>query len=323
MKFISYSQNFEDVMLWRTLQDVKDGFYIDVGANYPEDGSVTKLFYENGWSGINIEPENKLYNLLKEDRPRDLNLNVAISTSVEPIEFYVSKDLGWSTTDKTNVAELKETNMLSEIRKVNTMTLDEICNKYDIKLIHFLKVDVEGAEYDVLKSISFEIVRPWIVVVEATKPRTAIDVSVEWETLLIEQNYIFAYFDGLNKFYVAKEKSILLDRLKTPPNIFDNFILNTQLKAEKKSQEMELMVKELEKVVNEGNIMISKVNNRVNELKLVVNKLTSKLEKVMYEYNELKHHYDIILNSKSWKITKPLREIVKILKKFKKGIVNG
>ena len=57
MSIVSYSQNFEDVMLWRALKDVENGFYIDVGANHPAIDSVTKLFYENGWSGINIEPE--------------------------------------------------------------------------------------------------------------------------------------------------------------------------------------------------------------------------------------------------------------------------
>ena len=71
MTFISYSQNFEDVMLWRALKHIKNGFYIDVGANHPEEDSVTKSFYENGWSGINIEPEKEFYELLEEGRESD------------------------------------------------------------------------------------------------------------------------------------------------------------------------------------------------------------------------------------------------------------
>jgi hypothetical protein len=56
MRFISYAQNFEDVMLWRALKGLKKGFYIDVGAHDPEVDSVTKAFYDRGWCGINIEP---------------------------------------------------------------------------------------------------------------------------------------------------------------------------------------------------------------------------------------------------------------------------
>jgi hypothetical protein len=46
MSFVSYAQNFEDVMLWRALRDIKGGFYIDVGANSPGMDSVTKAFYD-------------------------------------------------------------------------------------------------------------------------------------------------------------------------------------------------------------------------------------------------------------------------------------
>ncbi len=56
MTFISYAQNFEDVMLWRALKHVERGFYIDVGAFSPDLDSVTRAFSERGWRGINIEP---------------------------------------------------------------------------------------------------------------------------------------------------------------------------------------------------------------------------------------------------------------------------
>ena len=55
-RFVSYAQNFEDVILWRALHDVTPGFYIDIGANSPTIDSVTKAFYERGWRGINVEP---------------------------------------------------------------------------------------------------------------------------------------------------------------------------------------------------------------------------------------------------------------------------
>ena len=47
--FVSYAQNFEDVILNRIFKDKESGFYIDVGAHHPIYDSVTKAFYERGW----------------------------------------------------------------------------------------------------------------------------------------------------------------------------------------------------------------------------------------------------------------------------------
>lgn len=55
MTFIPYAQNFEDAILWRTLQHIEKGFYVDVGANDPNLGSGTFASYKKNWNGINIE----------------------------------------------------------------------------------------------------------------------------------------------------------------------------------------------------------------------------------------------------------------------------
>ena len=77
---ISYAQNFEDVMLWRALGHIERGFYIDVGACSPDEHSVTKLFSERGWHGINVEPNPVHYEALKSRRPRDVNLPIALGS---------------------------------------------------------------------------------------------------------------------------------------------------------------------------------------------------------------------------------------------------
>jgi hypothetical protein len=55
MSFISYAQNYEDVMLWRALKHIDRGFYIDVGANDTDHDTMTKAFYERGWRGPGIK----------------------------------------------------------------------------------------------------------------------------------------------------------------------------------------------------------------------------------------------------------------------------
>jgi hypothetical protein len=77
MSFVSCAQNFEDVLLNRVFGAKPFGFYVDVGAYHPVDGSVTKTFYERGWSGINVEP-GEIFDALAASRPRDVNLHIAV-----------------------------------------------------------------------------------------------------------------------------------------------------------------------------------------------------------------------------------------------------
>ena len=74
--------------------------------------------------------------------------------------------------------------------------------------LHWLKIDVEGFERDALAGWSARSPRPWIVVVESTAPLTQQDVSAAWEPLALARGYEFAYFDGLNRFYVATERRL-------------------------------------------------------------------------------------------------------------------
>src|SRR5262249_40189981 len=75
----SYAHIGEDLRLWRALWRVRRGTYIDVGAHDPEHLSVTKLFYDRGWSGINIEPVPSSFERIARARLRDVNLCVAAS----------------------------------------------------------------------------------------------------------------------------------------------------------------------------------------------------------------------------------------------------
>src|SRR6202034_3167272 len=99
---ISYAQNFEDVMLRRVFRDRKQGFYIDVGAMDPVVESVTKFFYDEGWSGINIEPNEWFYSKLLQDRPRDINLNLAVGEREEKKELYLFERIGNSTFEQAS-----------------------------------------------------------------------------------------------------------------------------------------------------------------------------------------------------------------------------
>ena len=96
-KTVSYAQNHEDILLGRVFPG-PEGFYLDVGANHPTFHSVTKLFYDRGWSGINVEPSPLVFDRLVADRPRDRNLNVGLSDRDATLTFYETNVYhGWST----------------------------------------------------------------------------------------------------------------------------------------------------------------------------------------------------------------------------------
>jgi FkbM family methyltransferase len=227
MSFISYAQNNEDVLLWRALGHVApaDGFYIDVGANDPVEHSVTKAFYDAGWRGINIEPLPVHIAAFDEQRTRDVNLAIAAGSSDGSLTLYdVPAVRGWASPEP-GVAELHraEGHAVAELT-VPVRTLASVCARHVDGPIHFLKIDVEGFEGEVLRGMDFARWRPWVLVIEATLPNSRTTNHDTWEHLVTGHGYRFAWFDGLNRYYVAAEQAALLDHFGIQPNVFDDYI---------------------------------------------------------------------------------------------------
>ena len=225
MTFVSYAQNFEDVMLWRALADVGPGTYIDVGAAHPDIDSVTRAFYDRGWRGINIEPTKGFSQRLAHARPLDINLQLALGETAGELPFFVVPGTGLSTLDPA-VAELcAAQGRPVEQQMVQVDTMANVCRNHVRGDVHFLKIDVEGAEHAVLAGADFDTFRPWIVLVEATRPLSTELSHAAWEPLLLRAGYRFVWFDGLNRFYLAVEHhAALAPHFMTPPNVFDNFL---------------------------------------------------------------------------------------------------
>jgi FkbM family methyltransferase len=223
--FISYAQNFEDVLLHRALSEIENGFYIDIGAGDPVIDSVTKSFYDSGWSGINIEPNIGSYMELARYRSRDLNLMVALGHKTGKIDFWQMNHNALSTASEHLFLKHEMNGFQGKRIEVECRTLSDICAEFaQVADIHFLKVDVEGFEREVLLGANFVDFRPWIVVVEATTPNTQVDVSKEWIQLLTEYKYEIVYKDGLNIYFLAAERKYLTEKFEYPPNVFDQFI---------------------------------------------------------------------------------------------------
>lgn len=231
--FVSYAQNLEDVMLWRALSHVEEGFYIDVGAYSPTDDSVTRAMYERGWHGINIEPNPELHQQLTAMRTRDINLRIAIGDRGADTTIFFVSNPGLSTLD---AAEAKRRaregyTIVQEAVRVETLASVWLEHVPPGQPVHFLKVDVEGLERAVLHGNDWSANRPWIVLVEATRPMTTEPSYGVWEPILINAGYLFAYKDGINRFYVSPEHAELLAALEQPPNWFDGYVRYSESQA--------------------------------------------------------------------------------------------
>jgi FkbM family methyltransferase len=208
-----YAQFYEDYILGYVFKDQKSGFYVDVGANDPDESSVTKYFYLAGWRGINIEPIPELVEKLNKARPEDTNKGVAISDRPGQLTFYKGvKASGLSTLSPKIAAAHRAKGFEFTTIRIPVTTLNAVLDEHakDRPEITFMNVDVEGFEKQVLSGIDFKRYHPRVIMAESTAPLTEVATHQVWESILIGNGYIFAMDDGLNRYYVhGSEESLL------------------------------------------------------------------------------------------------------------------
>jgi FkbM family methyltransferase len=221
---LSYTPNYEDVLLRRCFRNVERGFYVDIGAHHPTNASVTRWFYDQGWSGINIEPGEGI-EALRNERSRDVNLEIAVADFEGEATFWVhTGNAGTSTLSESvpDVVSMKAGEI--QPRTVRVTTLPTILDKYaNGQHIHFLKIDAEGAEEAIVRTSDWKRHRPEVVLIESTEPYTNTRRKEPWQDRLQESGYRMAYFDGVNDFWVREESSGLVDVFAVPVNVLDFF----------------------------------------------------------------------------------------------------
>ena len=210
---LSYAQHLEDYHLALVFGDEPAGFYIDVGAGHPVADNASCWFYLRGWRGVVVEPQSELCALYEQTRPRDIRECCALGRSAGEIEFHVVDRLhGFSSVLPEVAGRAGQFGVGYQTRRVPMKTLASICAAHDVGAIDFLKVDVEGAEGDVLAGGDWTRWRPRVVVCEALAPGTMDENWSAWEPHLLAQDYEFTLFDGLNRWYVAREATDILAR---------------------------------------------------------------------------------------------------------------
>lgn len=206
----SYSQEGEDMVLRRIFENRETGFYVDVGAHHPQRFSNTYFFYKKGWSGINIDAMPGSMNLFNLLRPRDINLEVAVSKERKEMTYYMFNEPALNTFDQKLACErTNDKYYVVEKKMIFTRTLKEIFSEsLSSNKITFLDVDVEGLDLDVIQSNDWDTYRPEYVLVEAYGANFCEVQNSDLYKFMINQKYDF--FGKTVLTIIFKDRTILL-----------------------------------------------------------------------------------------------------------------
>ena len=218
-RFISYSQHGEDVILWRAMGSRPSGFYVDVGAFDPTYDSVTRALYERGWRGINIEAQPDRLDAFERERPEDTNLALAIGDRDGTATLTVPGVPGWASIVEPAVTGTDPDT--SRATDVPVRRLDTLFAEHGIDHVDVLKIDVEGAEPEVVRGMLDGPVRPTVCVVEGVAPGLGRAAGDEAVRLLESVGYLHCLFDGLNHYLTTD--AALVPALALPANPLDEY----------------------------------------------------------------------------------------------------
>jgi FkbM family methyltransferase len=189
----SYAQEGEDLILSRLFEGKTQGFYIDIGAHHPFRFSNTYFFYKKGWKGINIDAMPGSMAVFAKKRPKDINLEAAISDVPSQLTYYAFEEPALNTLDPEGYAlHTASGSKLLFKKEIKTQRLDEILDKHlpPAQNISFMSVDVEGHDLQVLQSNNWQKYRPNIVLAEVLSKNVKEVMQDKVTVFLEEQGYI-------------------------------------------------------------------------------------------------------------------------------------
>ena len=157
----------EDLIIQDYLKNINNGFYVDAGCYHPLHLSNTYLLHKRNWSGINIDVSQFSIDLFNFLRPNDLNIYSAVSNTDRDVTIYFQKKISQLNTIYKEISKERMQGKIQE-KSIKSQKLNTILNKSKFinRKIDFLNIDLEGADYEALQSLDFNIYRPKVICVE-------------------------------------------------------------------------------------------------------------------------------------------------------------
>lgn len=212
----SYSQCGEDMILsfifYKALK-IKKPTYLDVGAYDPYEDNNTAIFYENGSTGINVEPNLERYKKIAEKRKLDINLNLGVSNKEGFADFYVVSSEKMSTLVKPKAEKLFASHKMSikSTEKIKVITVNKIIERYCKGICpDLLSLDAEGMDLAILRSINWKKYSPIVICTETASYST--NGNEEKDTRLISylksKGYMIYADTRINTIFIKENKYI-------------------------------------------------------------------------------------------------------------------
>ena len=169
---LSYSQAGEDMIvdfIFKALRVSKPN-YLDIGAHHPYQFSNSYYFYLQGCRGVAVEPDPDLFRLFVQKRRNEIHLNVGVGAETShELPFYIMSTPTLNTFSGSEAVKYEQTGFhkIVRVENVQVITISEIFDKYFSRSSpDFLSIDVEGLDFEIIKSIDFEKYRPCVICVE-------------------------------------------------------------------------------------------------------------------------------------------------------------
>lgn len=167
----AYAQEGEDLIISRIFGSKTDGFYVDIGAHHPVRHSNTYLLYRRGWRGINIDATPGSMDLFRQLRPRDTNIECLVASDPSPRSFYTLTESALNTASQTLARQRSAEDPNYQVTDAVTLRPRTLASLLDEYLpagqgIDVMSVDVEGLDYDVLRSNDWARYRPTYLLAE-------------------------------------------------------------------------------------------------------------------------------------------------------------
>ena len=164
----SFSIYGEDALVFAGLQPTRKGFYVDVGAHNPVEGSNTYRLYRRGWRGITVEPNPDAEQPFRRWRPRDIHVVEGVSQTAGRLEYFRFQNSVMNTFSVDRANHIQEHGeVMTGSRTIPTRPLRDIimATSKDVH-VDLLTVDCEGLDLDVLQSADLSTARPTVAIVE-------------------------------------------------------------------------------------------------------------------------------------------------------------
>jgi FkbM family methyltransferase len=137
-------------VLEKVFPGVTNGYFVDIGSGHGTIGSNSRTLEKHGWSGVCVDP----FPVHMEGRTCKMFEEVVFSKPGLLMAFRTAGGLGG--VDDT-LAKWNHTAARAPTVKVRTVTLDDILARAGApQFIHFVSLDIEGAELEALRAFPFD-----------------------------------------------------------------------------------------------------------------------------------------------------------------------